>query len=188
MTLAKPASAPIGLERLFFALWPEPALARRLYELAGTRLRAGDGRRVTSENIHLTLAFLGTVDAAFRDCAQRAAAAICAPSFTLILEQLGCWSRAGILWAAPARVPEPLLHLVGELTAGLSACGYVPPARPYAAHVTLARSVRGGRWFAQITPPLAWEVSRFCLARSHLDARGARYEVLRAWALSPPAA
>ena len=181
---ASPASEPW---RLFFALWPEPELAGRLHALAGKTLRPGDGRRIAAENIHLTLAFLGSVDAAFRDCAEQAAAVIRASAFTLTLDQIGCWSRTGILWAGPAHVPESLSSLVRELTAELVNCGYVPEKRSYAAHVTLARKVRRCPSPAPIEP-LAWEVRRFCLVRSRLDAQDAHYEMVREWGLSPPAA
>lgn len=174
-------------QRLFFALWPEPELAGRLHALAGKTLRPGDGRRIAAENIHLTLAFLGSADAAFRDCAEQAAAAIRSSAFTLTLEQIGCWSRTGILWAGPARVPESLTSVVRELTAELVSCGFVPEKRPYAAHVTLARKVRRCSPPAPIAP-LAWQVRRFCLMRSRLDAQGAHYELVREWGLSPPAA
>jgi 2'-5' RNA ligase len=188
MSLVQTSSAPAPEpQRLFFALWPEPELAGRLHALAGQTLRPGDGRPIAAENIHLTLVFLGAVDAAFRDCAERTAAAVRAGAFTLTLEQIGCWSRTGILWAGPARVPEPLSLLVRELTAGLVNCGYAPEKRSYAAHVTLARKVRRCPPPAPIAP-LAWEARRFCLMRSRLDAQGAHYERVREWGLSPPAA
>lgn len=187
MNISYSSSPEPESQRLFFALWPEPELAGRLHALAGKTLRHGDGRRVAVENIHLTLAFLGSVDAAFRECAEQAAAAIRASAFTLTLEQIGCWSRAGILWAGPVRVPDALSSLARELTAGLVSCGYVPETRPYAAHLTLARKVRRCPPPAPIEP-LAWEVRRFCLRRSRLEPGGARYETLREWELIPPAA
>jgi 2'-5' RNA ligase len=142
---------------------------------------------VVPENIHLTLAFLGSVDAAFRECAERAAAAIRAASFTLTLEQLGYWPKAGILWAGSRQTPPLLLQLVGQLNAGLAACGYEAEQRPYAAHLTLARKAR----LRQVIPAMAsraWVISRFHLAQSHTHADGARYEILRSWALSSPVA
>ena len=181
---SSPESEP---QRLFFALWPEPELAGRLHVRAGKILRPGDGRRVAAKNIHLTLAFLGSVDVAFRGCAEATAAAIGARAFTLTLEQIGCWSRTGILWAGPVRVPEALLFLVQELTAGLASCGYAPERRPYAAHLTLARKVRRCAPPAPIEP-LAWPARRFRLVRSRMDAQGAHYEMVREWELSPPVA
>ena len=187
MNVAHSSSAESEPQRLFFALWPEPELAGRLHALAGKILRPGDGHCVAVANIHLTLAFLGSVDAAFRDCAEQAAAAIRARAIMLTLEHIGCWSRTGLLWAGPARVPESLLSLVQGLTAGLASCGYAPERRPYAAHLTLARKVRRCAPPAPIEP-LAWEVRRFCLMQSRMDAQGAHYEMVREWELSPPAA
>lgn len=172
--------------RLFLALWPPLDLARELYGMAGTVLH-GRGRRVTPENIHLTLAFLGSVDVSFRQCVEQAAAAIHAAAFTLVLEEMGGWPKAGILWAGSGQTSAPLSALVGELSAGLSGCGYRPEQRPYAAHLTLARKVH--RWNDnRRIGPFGWDVKQFCLVQSHTRTEGAHYEILRRWELSPPAA
>lgn len=147
-------------------------------------MRAG-GRGVPAENIHLTLVFLGSVDAAFRECAERAAAAVRVESFTLVLEKMACWSRAGVLWVGPRAAPVPLLELARELNAGLAACGLAPEPRPYAPHLTLGRQLRScpdSGWIE----PLSWEVSRFTLVQSRTRADGAHYEVLRSWPLNSP--
>lgn len=170
-------------QRLFFALWPDPELSRQLHELAGKVLRSGDGRRVGPENIHLTLAFLGPVNEQFRQCAEAAATAVRVPAFTLSLEQLSCFSRAGILWVGPKQAPAPLLDLVRQLNAALAGCGYEAETRPYAAHLTLARKVHAHH--AQHTvEPRSWEIDRFHLVQSHTHADGARYEILRTWKLN----
>ncbi len=59
-----------------------------------------------------------------------------------MLEQMGYWSKSGILWVGPNQTPSPLLRLVQELNAGLAGCGYEAEQRPYAAHLTLARKVQ----------------------------------------------
>jgi 2'-5' RNA ligase len=174
-------------QRLFFALWPPAELSRELYQLAGSALRGGTGRRVAPENIHLTLAFLGSVDASFRVCAEQAAAAIRATPFTLILEQMGNWSKSGILWVGPNQTPPPLLHLVQELDAGLAGCGHEVEQRPYAAHLTLARKAQP-RQDNHSIEPRAWEINRFHLVQSRTHADGARYEILRSWSFNSPVA
>jgi 2'-5' RNA ligase len=174
-------------QRLFFALWPPIELSRELYQLAGSALRGGSGRRVPPENIHLTLAFLGSVDASFRECAEQAAVAVRAESFTLMLEQTGHWPKSGILWAGPRQTPPLLLHLVQELNAGLAVCGYEAEQRPYAAHLTLARKARLHGDIHSMESR-AWEINRFHLVQSHTHSDGARYEILRSWPLNSPAA
>jgi 2'-5' RNA ligase len=174
-------------QRLFFALWPPIELSRELYQLAGSALHGGTGRRVLPENIHLTLAFLGSVDALFRACAEKAPMTVRATPFTLMLEQMGNWSKSGILWVGPNQTPPPLLQLVQELNAGLAGCGYEAEQRPYAAHLTLARKLRL-RQDSHSIDPRAWEINRFHLVQSHTRAKGACYEILRSWPLNSPAA
>lgn len=170
-------------QRLFLALWPSSPLSRRLHRLARNYLRSG-GRGVAPENIHLTLAFLGPVDAAFRECAEQAASAARAKPFTLMLEQAGCWPESGILWVGPRKIPVPLRQLVQVLNAGLVSCGYVPAERPFVPHVTLARKVRCFKGRPSIEP-LKWDVREFCLVQSHTRAEGVCYEILRSWPLTP---
>jgi 2'-5' RNA ligase len=169
-------------QRLFFALWPPLEVSRALYSVAG-RVLEGEARRVPPESIHLTLAFLGSVKLSFRQCAEQVAAAIRTGSFTLTLEQIGCWPKSGILWAGPRHTPEPLLRLAQELSAGLATCGYAPEERSYAAHITLARKLRRFNKNLSIDP-LVWDVRRFCLVQSHTHAEGVRYEIIRSWELN----
>jgi 2'-5' RNA ligase len=181
-----PLSLSSETQRLFFALWPQMETSLKLYELAGKLLRS-DGRRVTPENIHLTLTFLGSVTPSFGRCAEQVSSAIRGESFTMTLGEIGCWSRSGILWAGPTHVPKALLQLVQALTAGLITCGYAPEKRPYTGHLTLARKVRRCQE-KQPIEPLTWDVRQFCLVQSQTYAEGVRYEILHTWELSPPAA
>jgi 2'-5' RNA ligase len=178
-----PAPAPeTKNQRLFFALWPPLELSRELYSVAG-RVLEGGGRRVPPENIHLTLTFLGSVQAPFLQCAEQVAAAIRTGSFMLTLEQIGCWPKSGILWAGPRETSESLSRLVRELNTGLVSCGFVPEERPYAAHLTLARKSR--RFDKNLSiEPLVWDVRRFSLVQSVTHAEGAHYEIIRSWELN----
>ena len=49
--------------RLFFALWPDPALQAGIAETAEriARTRKIEGRTIAAERLHLTLLFLGVV-------------------------------------------------------------------------------------------------------------------------------
>ena len=170
-------------QRLFFALWPEPELGERLFALGGDRLRVG-GRGVVAENLHLTLAFLGSLDVALRQRLEQGADGIRVPRFTLALDRVGCFRRKGIFWAGATQTPAPLLELVGALKAAQAACGLTPEDREYQVHVTLARDVRRCPPEGPITPSLEWPARRFVLVESHTDADGARYEILRSWELT----
>lgn len=168
--------------RLFFALWPDAATRDALAAIARTALGAGNGRLVAPENLHLTLAFLGSVDDATRACAERAAGGISAPAFTLELVRAGRWPRAQVLWSAPEETPEALSGLASSLNSALSDCGYTPESRPFRAHVTLARKVRGN-YAGSAHAALHWRIAEFHLMASQTHPHGARYERLRSWPL-----
>lgn len=177
-----PESETFRTQRLFFALWPNEEIRKHLCALADNALPRGVGRRVKAENLHLTLVFLGSVEAKARRCIERAASAIRARRFTLIFERVGCWQRTGVMWVGPLHQPEGLIFLVDALNSALAGCGMPTEKRTYRAHLTLARKVRRcGRGHA--IAPLAWDISRFCLVASHTHAEGARYEILRSWEL-----
>lgn len=155
-------------QRLFFALWPAPELQRELAERGREALGNRRARRVPAANLHVTLAFLGEVDADFRACAEAAAARVTAAPFTLSLDRLGYWGRRGLLWAGPSAQPEAVERLAADLNAVLADdCGHDPDRRPFRAHVTLARKVpkMPGRMAIE---PLEWPVERFVLVASEL--------------------
>jgi len=168
--------------RLFFALWPAQAARKALLGLQ-RRLNPA-GRPTPGENLHSTLAFLGSVDAQRQACVEQAAGRVVAPPFPLRLERVGCFPRAGIIWSGASDAPSALLSLVETLNAELASCGFEPDKRPFTAHVTLARKV-GDSVKNAPHPPVEWPVDEFCLAESQTLSGGARYRVLKRWPLLP---
>jgi len=171
----------IRRQRLFFALWPDEGVREGLAALArdcvGPR-----GRLVKTDNIHLTLQFLGSVDGDRRDSAELVAKAVRVPPFVLHLDRLGIWRKPKVAWSAPSHAPGELLSLVEALRIGLQARGFDVETRPYQAHVTLARKVT-----ATNTPlshkHVLWKVGRFYLVESITHASGAQYRLLKSWPL-----
>lgn len=170
--------------RLFFALWPDDALrlkvARWLAEVQGL-----SGRPVAMENWHLTLCFIGGTDVNQQQCLEQAANAITdIPSFELILDQYGYWHRPRVFWLG-GQSPEPLYGLVGQLRAGMSACGMAPETRGFVSHMTLLRKV-GHAPDGVLNAPISWQVADFVLVSSNTRPQGVEYQVLRRWLLAAP--
>lgn len=168
-------------ERLFLALWPDETVRTALAALC-VRADSGTGRPVPADNIHLTLVFLGSVDAERRACIEDACAAVQVPAFALTLANLHWHARRRMVWVAPVEVPARLSELVGILNSRLTRCGFVPEARPFRAHVTLARDVR--RRIAQRPfDAIRWNIGEFCLVDSRPGVRGSVYTICRRWPL-----
>ena len=169
-------------QRLFFALWPDETTRQTFARLAKAHLPRKRGRLVAVENLHLTLVFLGSIDPAFRECAERAAASLEPRAFRLDFQRLGYWPRPRVLWSAPEEAPEPLAGLASALSRALIDCGHRPERRGFGAHMTLARKVQGP--FQEISHPVvAWLVDAFHLVESETRAEGPRYRILTSWRL-----
>ncbi len=171
----------VSRQRLFFALWPDARCRERVASLSRKALK-GKGRLVAASNLHLTLCFLGSLDAGRRASAEDAVGAIQCTAFLLRLQRLGHWPRPRVAWSAPLSVPAPLLALVGALRDALAHRGLPVERRPYQAHVTLARKV-AGPITVQCHEPVDWHVERFCLVESVTHSAGVEYRPLRFWTL-----
>jgi 2'-5' RNA ligase len=169
-------------QRLFFGLWPDPASRDRLARLAG-QFQPPGGRRHHPDDLHITLVFLGQVDAARQPCIYQVADSVQASSFTLRLDTLGHWPRPRILWCGPNEVPGSLQRLVADLQQGLLACGFEPERRRYKPHVTLHRKVHHAKTDT-LEQPIEWQAREFVLAASEGGAPGqSRYRILHRWPL-----
>jgi len=175
-------AAPADTARLFFAAWPAPDVQRALGGVAQAAQRECGGRAVPSDNIHLTLVFLGNVPRPRLDEIEALAATIDARSFALAVDRLEYWRHNRILWAGAEECPEALRALVAALEQVLLAAGFQFDRRPYVPHVTLLRNVRRGPAERRI-PPVAWPVADFALVESVQLERTTLYEVLRRWPL-----
>jgi len=165
--------------RLFFALpCPEQVIARIVTWRNGQAL---DGIPVSAENLHVTLAFLGSQPIDLLPRLLQVAASVKAPAFTLQLDQLRCWS-GGLLHLAPAAPPEPLLSLASQLQKNLRTAGFQLEQREYLAHLTLYRDC--SLPIPAEFPDISWEVDEFTLFLSESNSDGVQYQALASWKLT----
>ena len=169
---------PAASQRLFFGLWPDEPLRQAIHAAVKPWLSGLDARPVPVCNYHLTLAYLGDVELARVPAIEQAVAAIDWSAFELVLDRLGHWRRAGVVWLAPAEVPAALSALVDGLWHALGPLGFVRDARAFAPHLTLARKLRRRPPPATVEPP-HWPVSRFALFESCAVPGGVEYRVVK---------
>ena len=183
-----PSNARDG-PRVFFAVWPDPDVRAALEMLARDCAARTGGRAPDPANLHLTLAFIGTVDRSrvviLREIGSNAAAA--AKPFALILDRIGAFHRQEIAWLGCSHVSEAMQGLADGLLSQLTATGFDLESRPFCPHVTLARRARTRalEWTRDgaLATPVVWNVSRLALTAS-TQAQGAlRYVVIDSWPL-----
>jgi 2'-5' RNA ligase len=178
-----PVSPREKRKRLFFALWPDAQVRQGFARIASRTLKRR-GRTVPAENLHLTLAFLGAVTAERQHCMENLADNLAADAFDLVFIHLGHWPGPRVIWSGCEGTPEALLALVAGLRAGMLRCGLEPEIRPYRAHMTLARKASVAPAFGASHDPVEWRVRNFHLVESQTLSSGARYEIVRSWALA----
>jgi len=172
--------------RLFVGLAIDETVKEMLERLT-LRWRAKDDglRWSTPDQWHVTLIFLGQVDDAARARLVRELTEVRRPALSLRMDRLGVFERAGILHAE-VEVSAELLRLYEAVAAAVRRAGLEVDARPYRAHITLARAKnREGRKAierlrrAAETQRLSarWAVGEFLLYESQLSPGGSKYEV-----------
>jgi 2'-5' RNA ligase len=170
--------------RLFFALWPDDKTRQALVRLHQA-IAAKRSKLVQPHNLHVTLVFLGQVDAVAESVLKQAVADITTQPFTLTFDRLSYWRRPRILCLTCQQpAPEPAISLVSALEAAAADCGLQTDARPYTPHITLARHVRN---LPDIKiEPLIWRAEAFSLVESCSEPEGVRYRVIKQWPFTKP--
>lgn len=168
--------------RLFFALGCPSELAEPICSWRDNQNLGG--RPVAKDNLHLTLAFLGSHPATALDGLKQLGDQLQGDAFSLRLDQVQTIGH-GFLCLTPSLAPPPLLQLVEHLRSGLAALGVALDSRPFLPHVTLAREAD------KQLPCLAmaafeWHVDGFGLFRSENTKTGVRYDELAHWPLTAP--
>ncbi|HEX9955201.1 MAG TPA: RNA 2',3'-cyclic phosphodiesterase [Allosphingosinicella sp.] len=166
------------MHRLFVAIRPpEPVRAQLLDLMEGM----AEARWQDEEQLHLTLRFIGEVDARTAEDIDTALGAVRHPPFDLALAGLGAFERRGqptALWAGVAP-HEPLKALHKKVDHALQQAGLAPERRAYLPHITLARFGRGAGSLQPLlvrtvaSPP--FPVTEFRLYESRLTPTGAIY-------------
>ena len=169
------------MKRLFFALWPDRGVRAQLAERAGL-LQIDTGRLIPWENYHVTLVFLGNVQEQDIPGLLDSAGRLRISRFPLLIDRCGWWKRAQVAWLAPQTAPAPLLELVEQLNRLSISAGVSVDKRDYSPHLTVARKL-SRPVTASTFDPVHWDVGEFCLVESVTHARGARYRVMKSWAL-----
>jgi 2'-5' RNA ligase len=154
---------------------------------------------VAPENLHLTLKFLGRVEAAELDRLEATLNGVVAdhPAFPLSCVGLGAFPtplRPRVIWAGVREGAAPATSLAAAVERALAPLGFDPEARPFSAHITLGRLRT-----PQKVPALAraleeggaltfgrMQVASIALVRSDLSPRGARYTDLVTFPLAVP--
>jgi len=180
--------------RLFYALWPDGEQRAALLHATAKIVRHCGGRGVPDANLHLTLAFLGSVPESrleeLSPIARRVAAGLPAEAAPLAvrLAALEHWARAQVLVARGREEAEHgatasgVAVLARNLTTETAAGGFRPDLKPFRAHVTVARKVARAPRVIDMHDVL-WSFGAFALIESRTLPEGPVYSVVESFVL-----
>lgn len=180
------------MQRLFVSIDLPPAVKRELAEIC---LGLPGARWVADEQIHLTLRFIGEVDAGVFQGIREGLAEIRGSAFALRLVGIGFFPprrQPHVLWAGVEPV-EPVVALRNRVESLLVRLGIDPEGRKFSPHVTMARLrntepakltgyLAGNALFASSE----FEVDAFHLYSSVLTNKGAIHQIEASYPLIPP--
>jgi len=156
-------------------------------------VRASGGRPVPAANLHVTLAFLGSVpERRLGELAEIAKSAATRPggggadspggSLGLTFDHLEYWRGAQLLCALPAGTPTSIVELARRLQGSLAASGFAPDLKPFRPHVTIVRKVSRPGPMERIDP-VAWGFTGLSLIESRTLPAGPQYDELESFPL-----
>jgi 2'-5' RNA ligase len=173
---------PPVLHRLFFALLPPPALARRIAAAAGW-FGEGPGA-IAAERLHLTLFILDDmvrVPPATVVPLRELARSLGVGPVEVTLDVATGSGRSVAL--RPAHRNAALARLHARIAEDAAACGIAErPGYSFAPHMTLG--YRAGEPFSERVAPVGWMADELVLIDSHVGRT--RHEVLGRWPLVDP--
>ncbi|MEP1214477.1 MAG: RNA 2',3'-cyclic phosphodiesterase [Marinobacter sp.] len=174
--------------RLFFGVEIPEGIKQRLLWIQTPMVGA---RWQTPEQMHLTLVFLGSVEAQRFEDVREAARNLPLKPFELTVAGLGCFGHPDHpknLWAGVHSVDE-LAELKGMLSQRLAFSGFALEKRAFRPHITLARfkkessSVREVLQKHQAFHAGTFLVTTFALVESNIGEQGSVYQVVETFPL-----
>jgi len=149
--------------RLFLALWPDACTRRAVADWQMQWLWPSGARLVPPDQLHLTMHFIGQVDAQQLPLLKQGLAVAFEP-FELELGHAEQWS-GGLALLSPQQPPEVMHALHARMADALRALDLEVETRPFRPHLTLARRAVGA------TPPAErlqcrWPIKGYALVQS----------------------
>ena len=162
--------------RCFVAAWPDHATRLSLEQLLATlRAQVPAARPMQARNLHLTLAFIGELDAAAATGLEPSIDDLALQPFDWIADSLGWFPRARVAWAGGPTNPA-LETSVNAVRAQLDALGVAYDRKAFVAHVTLFRDVRAFACSGPLAEPIPWRTEHVALYAAARDERGPIYQ------------
>jgi len=164
--------------RLFFALVPGREVGDRIEQFQQSLVVSG--RAARPHQFHATLAFLGMQQQESLPVITAVASRLTFRPCSLVMDRIGQFKRAGVLWLGVSKIPVELLDFQGSLVSALLDAGIGHDRKPWELHITLYRKMRKP---SPIMHPVAieWTLNGFDLVESVSAGNSVEYHSIEHW-------
>jgi 2'-5' RNA ligase len=164
--------------RLFFALEPDDRVRKEVHAIQ--KKLPGCGRAVRPAQFHITLAFLGMQSSPVIPLLCGLASTLTFEPCNLVLDQVGRFPRAGVLWLGASTIPEALEDFLQSLIEVIESAGIDRDQKAWQPHVTLYRRLRNSPSIMD-TVAVNWPLNGFSLIESVSVNNGVEYHRQGHW-------
>lgn len=186
----------VFIMRAFIAIDFDDAVIQQLADLQNRlRRRLPSLRWVRPDQLHLTVKFLGEIDAArvTEIGAELTAVAARRAPFVVRLKSIGCFGTRGsvrVIWVGVKDATGAVQRLAADCDAAMASLGFPPEDRPFSAHLTLARNknphltreIHRAIETEQYTAFGEQTIASITLYQSELDSTGPTYTAVSTYA------
>jgi len=165
-------------KRLFLGISLDKQQTEQIQQLQ-SKLPA-DSRLVCTTNLHMTLAFLGSVSAQRQRQIEKQISAMVKPKFSVTLDTLAYWKKPKVLCLKGKANNQALWQLAEECSL-LIPLTHNKNEHEYLPHITLARKAKHA--VKLIIKPFAIQAEVMHLFESKSSNEGVKYNILRSWDL-----
>lgn len=165
-------------KRLFFGLLPNEETHQQLIEHSRSFPIVKGVRPVPNNNLHITLLFLGYLEANEHKCLEKKMVQTFVQAFTLRFDLYGCFKSSQTLWLGCSSYPSELTRLVKHLKSIAESCGAKTHERVYKPHITLFKKVSNAEFPAKPFT-ISWQAKEFHLLESVPHENTTRYNVIK---------
>ena len=169
-------------KRLFFGLLPDQEVHDQLVALSRSFPIVKGVKPVPNNNLHLTLLFLGYLEANECKCLEKKMVQTFVQSFSLRFDLFGYFKSSQTLWLGCSSYPRELTRLVNHLKSIGEHCGVKFDESIYKPHVTLFKKVVKAD-FPDIPFTITWRPTEFHLLESVPHENTTRYNMLASYSL-----
>ena len=169
-------------KRLFFSLDINVQCKQQLSTWLNTHVQIHKAP-TQCRNWHLTLCFLGEINASVEAQIVQHAERIRTAPFSVTLDEHDYWQHNGLFHLKPSHPPAQLFDLAAQLQTLANDLAIPTQHHSYKPHVTLARSLKQRPIIMAKPPRISIEANTYTLFHSTRDQHGLVYQALKQFAL-----